>query len=45
VGFGEHNWPVIPAIGYGGLSWWKEKQDIDLLVGVYRHGFGKYASS
>jgi hypothetical protein len=39
-GFHESTyWPVMTG---GDHPWWQGKQDKDLLLGVYKHGFGRY---
>lgn len=46
AGFNDNtSWPVQSAAltpGCEHLRWWKGKHDKDLLIGVYRHGFGRY---
>jgi SNF2 family DNA or RNA helicase len=45
-GFNENtSWPVNSAAltpGFEHLDWWKGKHDKDLLIGVYKYGFGRY---
>lgn len=47
-GFNENtSWPVSSAAltpGFEHLGWWKGKHDKDLLIGVYRYGFGRYVN-
>lgn len=43
-GITEENWPVAAGSGPGSSEypdWWTAKHDKDLLVGTYKHGFGR----
>jgi len=31
-----------PQMDYPDVPWWTEKEDKDLVRGIYKHGFGKY---
>lgn len=43
-GISENNWPVAAGSGPGSSEypeWWSPKHDKDLLIGTYKHGFGR----
>jgi hypothetical protein len=43
-GISEDNWPVAAGSGPGSSEypdWWTPKHDRDLLIGTYKHGFGR----